>query len=130
MVGVILFKSKLYSYIVLLVRLSHFPRLRYLTYGSPRRDCVLSYALRQLGAVASKCELIKLTFDISIDSTEGQLDADVCGALDNLLSGDKFSSLQSVYLHQTIPFLYFPKANKAGLLNVLSDSVCNEYVYS
>ena len=93
------------------------PNLRHLTYGSPTRSYVLPYAVHQLQAVTStKHKLIKVTFDMDIDNTEDQLDTDTCRIVDDLLSGDKFLSLENVFLNRTVAFILFPKLNRVGLL--------------
>ena len=103
-----------------------FPNLKRLTYGSYGIDLVLPYTVRQLEAVASKCKLVEVTFDISLHDIEDQLDPDMCRAIDDALTGGKFPSLESVCLHKTIAFLYFPKLSKAGLLRCLSKSYWRE----
>ena len=113
---------------MLLVELDSFPNLKCLTYGTYVRDFVLPYAIRQLEAVASKCGIVQVTFDMRIDTTNDQLEADRCRAIDNLSSGEKFPFLKSVYLHRTIAFLFFPRLCSAGLLKVLATSAWTECV--
>ena len=109
-----------------LVRLDSFPNLTHLTYGSYGIDLVLPYAVRQLEAVASKCKLVEVTFDVSLHDIEDQLDPDMCRAIDDALTGGKFPSLENVYLHKTIAFLSFAKLCNAGLLKRLSKSYWRE----
>lgn len=111
-----------------LVQLDSFPRLKYLTYGSCVKDFVLPYATRQLLAISSKSNLVQVTFDLRIDKTEGQLDTNMYRGIDNILSGEKFPVLKSVYLHMTIPFLLFPRLCKIGLLRALAKSFWLECV--
>ena len=67
--------------------------MKYLTYGSSGEDFVLPYAVRQLRAITSKCTLTEVTFDISIDSSKGPLDADVCAiSVWNIKDKDEFQS--------------------------------------
>ena len=109
-----------------LVRLDSFPNLTRLTYGSYGIDLVLPYATRQLGAITSECKLVEVAFDISLHDIEDQLDPDMCRVIDDALTGSKFPSLESVYLHRTITFLSFPKLCKAGILRRLSKSYWRE----
>ena len=112
-------------------RLDLLPNLKYLTYGSSEKDLVLPYAVRQSGAIAStKCSLVKITFDIKVDTSEAQLDTAICGRLDELLSGDKFPSLENVFLHRSIAAILFPKLCNNGLLQTLrpADSYWPRYV--
>ena len=102
-----------------LVRLDWLPKLRYLTYGSPGKGFVLPYAVRQLGATTTH-QLIKVTFDIVLGNTERQLDAALCGSIDDLLSGDNFPSLENVFLHRSVPAILFPKLSNTGLLQTLT----------
>ena len=114
----ILFIPELCSY-ASLVRLDWLPKLRYLTYGSPGKGFVLPYAVRQLGATTTH-QLIKVTFDIVLGNTEKQLDAALCGSIDDLLSGNKFPSLENVLLHRSVPVIPFPKLSNMGLLQTLT----------
>ena len=114
----ILFIPELCSY-ESLVRLDWLPKLRYLTYGSPGKGFVLPYAVRQLGATTTH-QLIKVTFDIVLGNTEKQLDAALCGSIDDLLSGNKFPSLENVFLHRSVPVILFPKLSNTGLLQTLT----------
>ena len=112
-----------------LVRLDWLPKLRYLTYGSPEKGFVLPYAARQLGKIA-RHELVTVAFDIRLDSHESQLDAGLCGSIDDLLSGGKFPSLENVFLHRSVAAILFPKLCKNGLLQTLrlEDSYWSRYV--
>ena len=87
------------AHIYLLVELDAFPNLKHLTYGSPGKDFVIPYAVRQLDSVRSICGLIEVSFDISLGHGN-QPDQRMCGILDRLLTGDKFPSLQRVGIHR------------------------------
>ena len=102
--------------------LDSFERLKYLTYGCPGKSIVLPYAARQLEAVASACNLVNIVFDIIMDGEEAELDQHTYRTLDDLLSGERFPSLQSVGLHKTIPPKLFPKLDRLGRLYVLPQS--------
>lgn len=110
------------------VKLDSFRHLKYLTFGSFERDFVLPYAIRQFELITTKCNVTQITFDINVEDTEHQLNADVCRTLDDILTGKKFPSLKAVYLHRKIPFLFFPKLSRAGLLKVCSISYWHECV--
>ena len=120
-------KHTSYSYIFA-VRLGSFSNLKRLTYGSPRRDSGLQYAVKQLKGVGSLGGLVQVTFDVAIYTTSGRLNENTCQTLDELLSGNKFPSLNSIFLHDSINFQHFPKLNKLGLLKILSHSYLRKYV--
>ena len=101
------------------VRLDSFPNLKYLTYGSSCEFSLITCATQQLGAMTRKCNLIQISFDISLDHLERGHGRDVFKQLDNLLSGDGFSSLQDVKLHKTISCYLFPKLHLASKLKPL-----------
>ena len=100
------------------VELDAFPNLKYLTYGSPGKDFMIPYAVRQLDLFRSTCSLIEVSFDISLGHGN-QLDQGMCGILDTLLTGDRFPSLQRVGLHGTITPELFPELKKTGRLFTL-----------
>ena len=83
---------------------------------------MLPYAARQLEAVASACNLVNIVFDIIIDGGKAELDQPTHRTLDDLLSGERFPSLQSVGLHKTIPPKLFPKLDRLGRLYILPQS--------
>ena len=103
--------------------LDSFAKLKYLTYGCPGKSTVLPYAARQLEAVASACNLVNIVFDIIMDREEEELlDQHTYRTLDDLLSGDRFPSLQSVGLHKTSPPKLFPKLDRLGRLYIFPQS--------
>ena len=104
-----------------LVELDAFPNLKYLTYGSPGKDFMIPYAVRQLDSVQSTRGLIEVSFDISLGHGN-QPDQGMCGILDRLLTGDKFPSLQRAGIHRTITPELFPLLQKAQRLFVRKDS--------
>ena len=84
---------------------------------------MLPYAARQLEAVASVCNLVNTAFDIMMDREEEErLDQHTYRTLDDLLSGERFPSLQSVGLHKTIPPKLFPKLDRLGRLYIFPQS--------
>ena len=97
---------------------TRFPNLKYLTYGTATKDVVLPYAIRQLGAITSKYNLIRVDFDMRLDH-KNQPDAELCKKLDDLLMGGKFSWVLSVRLRKTIPPKLFPQLNAAGRVRIL-----------
>ena len=103
------------------VKLDSFTNIKYLTYGSYSEDTVLPYAIRQLGAIASTCNLTRVTFDISLDDKQ-QPNQVLWSVLDGLLAGDRFPSLKQVELRRTISHELLPKLHKAGRLRVLGRS--------
>ena len=109
-----------FSYISI-VELGSFPNLKYLTYGSYVKDAVLPYAIRQLGAITSRSNLIQVDFDLSLDY-KNKPDEELCKTLDDLLTGPTFPSLQIVGLRRTIHPELFPQLNAAGRLMVLDQS--------
>ena len=89
---------------------------------------LLEYVRHQLEAITLMKSSVKISFDIKMTANDCLLDGELCQSLDQLLAGDRCSSLQRVCLHKTIPFSLFPKLSKAGLLAVLRHTWWKEYV--